>query len=83
MVLTGTQDDIVDHAQAKQLAKDWCAKGGNVTYSPSIQAFPSGGTGLNHITPIYVDSGTAFSWLTDRLNGKAASSNCGLVPILP
>ena len=83
MILTGTQDDIVDHAQAKQLAKDWCAKGGNVKYEPAIQAFPSGGTGLNHITPIFVDSGKAFSWLTDRFNGKAASSNCLLVPILP
>ena len=33
-VLTGTQDDIVPHAQAKQLAKDWCALGANVYPGP-------------------------------------------------
>lgn len=83
MVLTGTQDDIVGSAQAKQVARDWCRLGGSVNYSPSIQVTPSGGTALNHLTPIFVDAHKARAWLKDRLSDRPARSNCALVPILP
>lgn len=82
-VMTGTQDDIVDHGQARQLAKDWCAKGVNVKYQPIIQLFGSGGTSLNHLGPMITNSGDAHSWLTDRLSGKSASSNCSTLWLLP
>ena len=83
MVLVGTQDDIVGAPQAKQLAKDWCAKGANVRYEPVVQLIPSGGTALNHALPIFGESGKAQTWLVDRLDGKAATSNCASVPVLP
>ena len=83
MVLVGTADDVVGAPQVKQLAKDWCAKGATVKYEPVIQLIDSGGAGLTHALPIFGESGKATTWLVDRLNGKAASSNCALVPVLP
>ena len=82
-VVTGTKDDIVGHAQARRLAVDWCAKGADVTYKPV--ELPNLGDGLltNHLTPLITDQGDAISWLTDRLSGKAAGSNCGTLPALP
>ncbi|MBO9534618.1 MAG: triacylglycerol lipase [Solirubrobacteraceae bacterium] len=84
MVLTGTQDDIVAHPQAKQLAVDWCAKGASVYYQPAIQWLGSGGTGLNHLGPGLLDMDKAQAWLVDRLKGSTADiNNCGLVGLLP
>ncbi|QPP09927.1 triacylglycerol lipase [Streptomyces bathyalis] len=79
-VATGVQDDIVGHAQARRLAVDWCHKGADVTYKPVD--LPNLGDGLltNHLTPLLVDQGSAISWLTDRLSGKPAASNCGSLP---
>lgn len=82
-VLTGTLDDIVDHRQAKQLAADWCAKGANVTYTPVVQVVPTGGTALNHLTPMITRLGQTHDWLQDRLEGKAVRSNCGSLRLLP
>ncbi|MFF2330620.1 MULTISPECIES: lipase family protein [unclassified Streptomyces] len=80
---TGVQDDIVPHAQARQLAVDWCGKGANVTYEAVI--LPNLGDGLltNHLVPLLTDQGSAISWLTDRLSGKAATSNCWTMPLQP
>lgn len=82
-VLTGTLDDIVDHRQAKQLAVDWCAQGVNVTYTPVVQVLPTGGTALNHLTPMITRLGQTHDWLVDRLQGKAVKSNCGSLRLLP
>ena len=78
---TGTQDDIVPHAQARQLALDWCRKGGNVTYDAVV--LPNLGDKLltNHLVPLITDQGDAISWLTDRLAGKPAVSNCWTMPL--
>jgi pimeloyl-ACP methyl ester carboxylesterase len=77
---TGVQDDIVPHEQARQLAVDWCRKGGNITYE--AVNLPNLGDKLltNHVLPLITDQGAAVSWLTDRLSGKAATSNCPTVP---
>ncbi|MEH0420335.1 alpha/beta fold hydrolase [Streptomyces sp. B21-083] len=81
-VATGTSDNLVPHKQARRLAKDWCAKGANVTYVPVI--LPNVVSPLlNHVTPLLADQGNAVNWLTDRLSGKPATSNCGVLPILP
>lgn len=82
-VLTGTKDDIVDHAQAKQLAKDWCAMGVNVTYEPVVQLVGTGGTALNHLTPMITRLGPSHDWLADRLTGKSVRSNCSSLWLLP
>ncbi|KOG42451.1 alpha/beta fold hydrolase [Streptomyces resistomycificus] len=79
---TGTSDNLVPHAQARQLAVDWCRKGADVTYKPVI--LPDLGRSLiNHFTPLLTDQGEAISWLTDRLNGEPATSNCATLPLRP
>ncbi|WP_405392699.1 triacylglycerol lipase [Streptomyces sp. NBC_01102] len=80
---TGVQDDIVPHAQARQLAADWCDKGANVTYD-AIK-LPNLGDKIltNHLVPLVTDQGDAVSWLTDRLAGKPATSNCWTMPFQP
>ncbi|MEW2623739.1 lipase family protein [Streptomyces sp. NPDC048106] len=82
-VATGVQDDIVPHAQARQLAVDWCRKGGNVTYD-AIN-LPNLGDKIltNHMVPLITDQGDAISWLTDRLAGEAVTSNCWTMPLQP
>ena len=82
-IVTGTQDDIVTHAQVKRLATDWCAKGAKVEYSPSIQLYPTFGTSLNHLTPSLTEGTSSQDWLAARLAGKAAPSNCSVVRYLP
>ncbi|GAA0930340.1 lipase family protein [Streptomyces thermoalcalitolerans] len=76
---TGVSDNLVPHAQARQLAADWCAKGADVTYK-AVHLPPLGSALINHFTPLLVDHGAAVSWLTDRLAGKPATSNCATVP---
>ncbi|MCQ4206911.1 lipase family protein [Streptomyces longispororuber] len=82
-VATGVQDDIVPHGQARQLAKDWCAKGAKITYKPLV--LPNLGDKIltNHLVPLLTDQGDAISWLTDRLAGKPATSNCSTLPLQP
>ncbi|MEU2132460.1 lipase family protein [Streptomyces sp. NPDC018352] len=80
---TGVQDDIVPHSQARKLAVDWCNKGADVTYDAIV--LPNLGDKIltNHLVPLITDQGDAISWLTDRLSGKAATSNCWSMPIQP
>ncbi|WP_328872698.1 lipase family protein [Streptomyces sp. NBC_00287] len=81
-VATGVSDDLVPHAQARRLATDWCAKGANVTYDPVL--LPNTGSPLlNHFTPLLADQGDAVDWLTDRLKGRSAHSNCWSMPLQP
>ncbi|QGZ51459.1 triacylglycerol lipase [Streptomyces sp. QHH-9511] len=79
-VATGIHDDVVPHGQARQLAVDWCRNGGNVTYE-AIN-LPNLGDRIltNHLAPLITDQGEAISWLTDRLEGKATTSNCWALP---
>ncbi|MEU2897865.1 lipase family protein [Streptomyces sp. NPDC001273] len=80
-VVTGVQDDIVPHRQARQLAVDWCKKGGDVTYK--AVSLPNLGDKLltNHLAPLLTDQGDAVEWLSDRLEGKPARSNCWTMPL--
>jgi alpha-beta hydrolase superfamily lysophospholipase len=80
---TGTQDDIVPHRQSRQLAVDWCGQGTKVTYQAVV--LPNLGDRLltNHLTPLLVDQTAAINWVTDRVGGAAAGSNCATMPIQP
>ncbi|MFL4952538.1 lipase family protein [Streptomyces sp. MMS24-I31] len=81
-VATGISDNLVPHAQARQLAVDWCRKGADVTYK--AVALPGLGSALlNHAGPLLADQGSAISWLTDRLTGRPAASNCATMPVQP
>ncbi|MBO9535001.1 MAG: alpha/beta fold hydrolase [Solirubrobacteraceae bacterium] len=84
MVVTGTQDDIVPHPQAKQMALDWCFRGGSVYYQPVIQPLDTGGTSLNHLAPMLTEMDKAQNWLVDKMKGSTAnSSNCLAALVLP
>ena len=37
----------------------------------------------NHLAPYLTDQGAAISWMTDRLSGKKAYSNCWSMPVQP
>ena len=80
---TGTEDDIVPHRQARQLAVDWCGRGAKVTYQAVV--LPNLGDGLitNHITPLLVDQTAAINWITDRVGGAPAGSNCSTLSLQP
>ncbi|MEU9506716.1 lipase family protein [Micromonospora sp. NPDC048170] len=80
---TGIHDDIVPHRQARQLAVDWCRKGGNITYEAI--SLPNLGDKIltNHLVPLITDQGDAVSWITDRLAGRTAHSNCWTMPLQP
>jgi hypothetical protein len=78
-VATGVSDNLVPHAQARTMAADWCALGGRVVYAP-IDLPAVGSPLLNHFAPLIADQGTAVSWLTDRLSGIPALSQCALMP---
>ncbi|MEV5957164.1 lipase family protein [Streptomyces sp. NPDC051987] len=81
-VATGVSDDLVPHAQARRLAVDWCGKGANVTYVPVV--LPDAGRALlNHLGPLLADQSDAIAWLTARLSGAPAVSNCWSMPAQP
>ncbi|MEV5440634.1 lipase family protein [Streptomyces sp. NPDC052682] len=81
-VATGVSDDLVPHAQSRRLAVSWCAKGADVTYKPVV--LPDAGRALlNHVAPLLADQGSAISWLSDRLEGEPAGSNCATLPAQP
>ncbi|MFK4155407.1 lipase family protein [Streptomyces fungicidicus] len=82
-VATGVFDDIVPHSQARQLAVDWCRKGADVTYDALKLPYLGDKILTNHLVPLLTDQGDAISWLTDRLAGKAATSNCWTMPLQP
>ncbi|MFF0793569.1 alpha/beta fold hydrolase [Streptomyces spiralis] len=79
---TGTSDNLVPHAQARQLAVDWCRKGADVTYRPVVLPNVISPL-LNHFGPLLADQGAAVSWLTDRLAGRPAPANCATLPVRP
>jgi len=82
-LVTGVQDDIVPHAQARRLAVDWCKRGADVTYK--AVRLPNLGDKIltNHLAPLLTDQGDAISWLTARLRGEPATSNCRTMPYQP
>jgi dienelactone hydrolase len=81
-VATGVSDNLVPHAQARQMAVDWCRLGGNVVYAPVVLPDLFDPL-LNHFGPLLTDQGAAVGWLADRLAGWPAVSNCALMPIQP
>ncbi|MEV7136997.1 lipase family protein [Streptomyces tauricus] len=79
---TGVSDNLVPHGQSRDLAVDWCRKGADVTYKPVV--LPNVGSALlNHFAPLLTDQGDAIDWLTDRLSGERAPSNCWSLPVQP
>ncbi|SDS51977.1 lipase family protein [Actinoplanes derwentensis] len=74
-VATGVFDNLVPHAQARTMAADWCRLGGTVVYDPIVLPWTVSPL-LNHFGPLLTDQPTAVDWLTRRLTGTPATSNC-------
>jgi dienelactone hydrolase len=83
-IASGISDDTVPHGQVRQLAVDWCRRGGAVSYVPVV--IPDLGQKVvltNHFIPLIADQAAAISWIDARLKGRTAVSNCASLPILP
>jgi dienelactone hydrolase len=81
-VATGVFDNLVPHGQARTMASAWCRLGGAVVYAPVTLPWTVSPL-LNHFGPLLADQGEAVDWLTQRLAGGTARSNCAVMPLLP
>ncbi len=81
LIAAGTNDDILPFPQARQLAVDWCARGASVQFEPTTwlpPLFPS--LGIGHLLEYLPATFAAHDWLTQRLAGAPAPSNCSALP---
>ncbi|MCD9198912.1 lipase family protein [Aeromicrobium wangtongii] len=86
LIATALGDNTVPHGMVKQLAKDWCGKGAAVRYLPvGLPALPGDRDQLvlHHLEGMLLAYPTALAWMTDRLSGAAAPSNCGSLGLMP
>ncbi|WP_235840618.1 lipase family protein [Corynebacterium liangguodongii] len=81
MVTTPGGDDVVPTEQVTQLAHEYCAAGGQVTYlNENIPALTPGSSfkpGANHVAGVFTELVPSFNWIMDRFNGVPVRSNCG------
>ncbi|WP_198653492.1 lipase family protein [Actinocorallia populi] len=62
-----TRDELVDHQQAATLRSTYCSKGVKLTW----KTFDAG-----HLTGVHLGNADALAFLTDRVAGKDAATNC-------
>lgn len=77
----GTNDDVLTYPQVRQLAIDWCGQGASVQFEPTAwlpPLFPS--TAIGHLLEFLPATVAAHDWLTQRLAGVPAPSNCSALP---
>lgn len=65
----GLIDEIVPYGQASELRTAWCAAGVNHTWKTEMAS--------EHLTGMLSGFGAGLDWLSDRLDGQPAISNCG------
>lgn len=77
MVQTGVHDDAIPHSQAKQLGRDLCALGSQVTFHPNNipEILPK--TALGHVLPMLSDLPTSFEYMYAAFNDEALPNDCG------
>ncbi|MEV0542222.1 lipase family protein [Nocardia salmonicida] len=81
LIAGGTNDDVLTYPQVRQLAVDWCAQGATVQFEPTAwlpPLFPS--TAIGHLLEFLPATVAAHDWLTQRLAGIPAPSNCAALP---
>lgn len=69
-------DQTIPYRQAKKLARDYCASGGNVTFLPVDAGAPVYKTAVNHAAAYIPSSLQGVDFLMDRFNEKTAHNNC-------
>lgn len=81
LVAGGTNDDVLLYPQVRQLALDWCGRGATVQFEPTAwlpPVLPS--TAIGHLLEFLPATVAAHDWLTRRLAGEPAPSNCAAMP---
>jgi triacylglycerol lipase len=73
-------DPFSPYDSALQTAKDWCAKGADVTFWTNEEPPLFNKLDINNFIPAYVDGERSMAWVTDRFNGVPTQSNCGELP---
>lgn len=63
-----TLDDTIPYAVGKQLARDWCAKGTNLRWSPNAAPL--------HVGGMLPNTAEALPWLEARFSGVPQTSSC-------
>jgi dienelactone hydrolase len=82
LVITSVSDNLVAHPQARTLAVDWCRLGAKVEYRPIF--LPKLDSPLvNHFAPVIGAQDTALTWISQRLSGTPAVSNCATMTWQP
>lgn len=76
-VTNGYHDNLIPHRQAVQMARDFCASGGQVDMVTIPQLPAPAGSAINHGTPMLQDAPAAMQFLKDRFNGRPAVNDCG------
>lgn len=68
-------DDVVPYNQARQMARDWCARGATVQWGDIWNFVPL----FTHLFSAGTASTNAANWLQQRFAGQAPTNNCGLI----
>ena len=84
-ISASTGDDIIPYGQVRQLAHDYCTRGGTVVFRPVEQArlTPEVATGVNHLMPTMSGDRSPLMFLIQRFEGKPVTSTCNDLPSAP
>jgi triacylglycerol lipase len=69
-------DPFGPYASAVDTAKDWCAKGADVTVQTNEEPPFLNKLDVNALLPAFVDGERSMAWLADRFNGLLTTPNC-------
>ena len=69
-------DPFGPYQSAVATAKDWCAKGADVTLWTNEEPPLFNKVDVNALLPPFVDGERSMAWITDRFNGIPATPNC-------
>lgn len=70
-------DPFGPYQSALDTARDYCAKGADVTFWTNEQPPLFNKLDVNAMLPVFVDGERSMAWVTDRFNGVPTASNCG------
>lgn len=77
LVQNGVNDDALPIGQSRQLAADYCAQGGHVTFYPNQVPEIRPGSGIGHMLPMVTDLPLAHSFLLGSFLDVELPNNCG------
>jgi hypothetical protein len=73
----GRNDSLIPYPTVVQLARDWCARGGDVQLWTNDEPPFLNKLGLQHDLTYLVDGERSLDWIADRFNGLPTTPNCG------